>query len=474
MNEKIKKILINSGYLVSSNLMSMLVSILVVLILPKIIGIRSYGYWQLYLFYVSYVGFFHLGWIDGIYLKYGGYYFEKLNKKKFFSQFISYFIFQLAITIVILIYSLLCIHEENRQFIFFTVAITLLITNLRFFTIYLLQTTNLIKQSSIITIIDRVAYFLLLLGLLVVGVKNYQYMIYVDIVARMISLIYGIYLCREIVINKLTLFKFDFYEIVENIKIGSNLMLSNIASLLIIGIVRLGIEKNWNIETFGKVSLTLSISNLLMVFINAIGIAIFPILKRTDEKQLASIYKRLNHFLTIILLGLLTTYFPLKIILLKLLPNYKDSIEYMVLIFPMAVFEGKMSLLINTYLKALRLEKYILRVNIITVCCSLISTLFLTFIFKNLEFSVLSILILLIIRCLLAERVVSNRLEIKVTQDSIIEIMLTVIFIISNVFFSSVIAIFIYLVFYVVYLTFKRKELLFLKDLIVNFRKNKQ
>lgn len=53
MNEKIKKILINSGYLVSSNLMSMLVSILVVLILPKIIGIRSYGYWQLYLFYVS-------------------------------------------------------------------------------------------------------------------------------------------------------------------------------------------------------------------------------------------------------------------------------------------------------------------------------------------------------------------------------------------------------------------------------------
>ena len=72
MNSRLKSLITNSGYAIFSNLLSMLISALVVLVLPKVVGVASYGYWQLYLFYVSYVGFFHLGWIDGIYLKYGG------------------------------------------------------------------------------------------------------------------------------------------------------------------------------------------------------------------------------------------------------------------------------------------------------------------------------------------------------------------------------------------------------------------
>ena len=47
-------------------------------------------------------------------------------------------------------------------------------------------------------------------------------------------------------------------------------MFANIASMLIIGVVRFGIERSWDVETFGKVSLTLSASNLMMLFINAV------------------------------------------------------------------------------------------------------------------------------------------------------------------------------------------------------------
>lgn len=78
-----KKLLLNSSYAITSNLLSLLVSTLVILILPKLIGVEEYGYWQLYLFYTSYVGFAHLGWIDGIYLKYGGEEYERLDKQKF-------------------------------------------------------------------------------------------------------------------------------------------------------------------------------------------------------------------------------------------------------------------------------------------------------------------------------------------------------------------------------------------------------
>ena len=43
-------------------------SVATTLILPKFLGIESFGYWQLFLFYVSYIGFFHLGINDGVYL----------------------------------------------------------------------------------------------------------------------------------------------------------------------------------------------------------------------------------------------------------------------------------------------------------------------------------------------------------------------------------------------------------------------
>ena len=87
MNIRVKDIIKNFSYTVSSNLVVLAVSSLIVLIIPKYIGIIEYGYWQIYVFYSSYVGFLHFGWSDGIYLRYGGAKYSELNKKLFFSQF---------------------------------------------------------------------------------------------------------------------------------------------------------------------------------------------------------------------------------------------------------------------------------------------------------------------------------------------------------------------------------------------------
>ena len=72
MNNKALDFIKNFSYTLSSNLLSLVISTLVVLIIPKLIGVEEYGYWQLYIFYTSYIGFLHFGWNDGIYLRYGG------------------------------------------------------------------------------------------------------------------------------------------------------------------------------------------------------------------------------------------------------------------------------------------------------------------------------------------------------------------------------------------------------------------
>ena len=138
-----KKLLLNSSYAITSNLLSLLVSTLVILILPKLIGVEEYGYWQLYLFYASYVGFAHLGWIDGIYLKYGGKEYSELGISNFYSQFILYAIFQGLISLGLFILIPFISSGGDKNFIFLTLSITLFLTNLRFFIVYILGVSPL-------------------------------------------------------------------------------------------------------------------------------------------------------------------------------------------------------------------------------------------------------------------------------------------------------------------------------------------
>ena len=62
----------NISYTFSANIIILLISGVLTLVVPKLLGPEEYGYWQLYVFYMSYVGLFHLGWCDGVYLRYGG------------------------------------------------------------------------------------------------------------------------------------------------------------------------------------------------------------------------------------------------------------------------------------------------------------------------------------------------------------------------------------------------------------------
>ncbi len=467
MNNNFKSFTKNFSYALFSNLISIIISILVVLIIPKLIGIKQYGYWQLYIFYSSYVGFLHFGWLDGIYLRYGGFEYKRLDKTLFYSQTISFIFIQICISIIIWSISFLFIIDINKVFIIKMTALCLVLSNVKTFYLYILQATNRIKEYAEITLIGRISYICLIFIFLLFNIKDYKMMILADLIGRVASMLLSIYFCRDLVFNKLSNFKFPFKEIVCNVSVGIKLMFANIASMLIIGVVRFGIEKNWDVSVFGKISLTLSVSNFLMIFINAVGIIMFPVLRRTDEIKVKELYSILRNLLMVVLFGLLIFYYPFKNILSTWLPKYSDSLKYMALIFPMCVYEGKMALLINTYLKTLRKEKLMLRINIISLLLSIVFTFITTQILNNLNLAVLSIVCLLSFRCILAELYLSNILNINLINDILLELFLTCIFITSGWILNSWSTTVVYSFFYIFYLILKRKGI---KNSIINLK----
>ena len=468
-----KNIIKNMSYTISSNLISFIVSTLVILIVPKLIGVENYGYWQLYLFYATYVGLLHFGWNDGIYLRFGGDEYNKLDKRLFFSQFMQLLITQIVIGILIFLLALIIFKDINKEFIFQIVALVLIISNTRLMLLNILQTTNRIKEYAIINMLDRIIYIILIIFFLLIGIRDFKLMVIADVIGKLISLSLAIYYCRDIVFNKINKYYLTLSETYKNINVGIKIMFANFASFLIIGIVRFGIERTWDVSTFGKVALTISLSSIMMFFISAVGIVIFPILKRINKDKLSIIYKTMRDSLLVLLLGILIIYYPLKAFMVMWLPNYADSLIYLALVFPMFIYEGKMVLLINTYINTLRKENIMFKINIIMMIITAIITYINTQIFNNLDLTVLSIVILLIIRSVIAELYLAKALNIKVLKDIILEILLTTIFILSAWFIDSYITIIIYIVFYIIYLLIKKKDLIITINNIKDLLKNK-
>ena len=468
MNTKLRNILENITYTFTANILTMLISIIMTLILPKFLGVTDYSYYQLYIFFISYVGFFHFGWIDGIYLKIGGMEYNDLEKSNYVTQFWMLNVLEIIIAAIISIFALFTIKNIDKSFVLISTSVCGVITILRTYLLFILQSTNRIKEYAKYTRVDRFIYFALVIVFLFLGFKNYKIILYIDIFSKLVALVLCANKMKDIVFGKLNISKNTLLEIFGNVSVGIKLMLANIASTLIIGVVRFGIQKNWDIETFGKISLTLNISNLLMTFINAVAVIMFPLLRREEESNLPKIYVILRNTLMIFLYMMLIFYYPLKLILSTWLPQYADSLRYMALLFPICIYESKMSMLINTYLKSFRKEKSMLIINTISLILSLILTISSVFILNNLTLAILSIVFLLGFRCVIGELVLTKIMNILIYKDIILETVLTAIFIISSWFINNMFCSIIYTCFYLIYVFIKRKDI---KRTILLFKK---
>jgi len=463
-------ILKNIAYSFGANFISLCVSVFMVMFVPKFLSVNDYGLWQLFLFYFSYLGFLHFGWEDGIYLRYAGKQFEELDKKTFAGQFYGITSLQFFLAVFFTVGGEFFVDDPIKKVALICAVWLAPFVNFTNLCNFILQITNRIKDYAKFLLTERIVFFLgVSFFLLVLDRNEFRYMYYAKLFSTLSITGIGIYLCRSLLRPRFYSLGQIIKEAKENLTVGSKLMLANIASLLIIGIVRYGISIGWDVATFGRVSLTLGISNFLMVFITSVSVVFFPIIKRMDGDKRAAAYKSIRTSLDVILFGILIGYYPLKCILSWWLPQYADSLIYMSALFPVCVFNSKLSILINTYLKSMRQEALMLKINILSVVVSLIATFFMVQIFHNLNLTILSIVGLYAFQCCLAEYFISYLLQMNLRKDILIDILMCGIFTASGWFLDNIFCMAIYGSAYLVFLFFQRDQV---KKTIAMIRKN--
>lgn len=436
---------------------SLLASLFMSFIMPRYLGITEYSYWQLFIFYAGYVGFFHFGFNDGLYLRLGGKKYEELDYGQIGTQFKLFLLMEGSISLIAIAVANLVVTNPERRFIWTVTALYLLLSNLATCLGFLLQAVNRTKAFSLSVILDRIFVLLSILLLLLGKQDDFEPFIITYTLSKAASLFYCIWMTRAVVFSRLTDIRRAFSDMTINFSVGIKLTVANIMSMLILGIGRIIIDNIWGIETFGKVSLSLSLANFFLLFIQQVSMVLFPALRRTEENQQRKIYHKLRTYLSLFLPAAFIAYFPMKVIVSWWLPQYDESIKYLALLLPLCMFDGKMQMLCNTYLKVLRQEKKLLQFNLCAFTMSLCLCTFSGYLFHSMDCVVLSMVLSIIFRSIITELFLAKKMAINIVKSMVLEITLVLVFMASTWFLDGLPAFGITAAVYGIYLFLSKK-----------------
>lgn len=466
---KLKVFFSNVSYSLFANALRLIVSVASYVLIPVIMGDRidQYGYFQVYLFYIGYIGLFQLGIGEGALLQEGGKEYADLDRSKYSFQFRFLLAGELLISIVIIILVTIFNDEVDYVFIAFAFGANLLIYLPRDLLAYLLQASNRIKEATaLITIIGRSTYLLCLIILWNIHYQRYYLFAAADILSKLCELIYIIIVCRDIVFARQASWLVGIRGVIQNISAGIKLMFTGIANLIITGITRFAIQQEWDVITYGKISLMLSTTNLVLTFISAMAVVLYPALRRIGPERAISLYHAIRDILMALLLCTVIFCYPLQVIMMKIFPQYHESLVYIPILFPACIFSAKVTMLIQTYMQVFRLEREILKVNLLTVGVAMASTAVSVYVYHSLMLAVVAILFTTAFRCLLAEYVLSKRLGISVFKDSVIEILYVSLFVAISFLIGEKQGMLISIPVYLIYVTAKAKSVIAAWNLI--------
>lgn len=342
----IKKI----GFVAFSNVIKLISSILIGFVIPNMLGLTNYGYYKVFVLYLTYVGLFHFGFIDGIYLKYGGNDYESLDKKSFRTYFKFLLLVELGVSLTGLLFTVFFI-EGQRQLIFIFLFLNLIAVNLTSYYQFISQITSRFKEYSTRIVLLSFTNILIVAFLYFMKISDYRIYISLIVSTNYILLLWYLYTYRDITFGKSGKIGEIKHEIVFFFKTGIPLLLANLASTLVITVDKQIVEILFPVEVFGVYSFAYSMLSMITVVVSAVSIVLYPTLKRTNLENIPKNYYNLNRIIILVVLFGLMGYFPLLWFVPRFLPDYVGALVIFRVALPGLVLISSISAVKHNFFK---------------------------------------------------------------------------------------------------------------------------
>ena len=297
------------------------------------LSVDCYAEIKTFQMYASYAGVLHLGYVDGMYIKYGGKLLETIDVKDLRLDLRTHASFQFILFIIFL-----SIAFFVKDFTLVAFALVLLPLNISTYCQFLFQATgefqNYARVTNFTTILTFVANIILLLLRYVTEYRIFLISyVFVDFLLMFLSL-------TMLQRKKSVCFPFGgklFSSdcLIANVSSGVFLMLGNFASIILTGMDRLFIKILMDNTAFAMYSFAVAMENMMNVAVTPVSTTLYNYFCcHKEDSELRNIKDKIILFAS----AIVACAFPAKFILETFITKYLDSTSVIFYLFGAQMF----------------------------------------------------------------------------------------------------------------------------------------
>lgn len=312
--------------IVSANALGLLLAVGTAFLLPKYLSVETYSQIKTYQLYITYTAIFHLGYHDGMILKYGGKTLASIDKQNVQADLSTGRIFQIVMTGICMGTAFL-----TGDAALFMAACTILPLNMISYFRNLYQAIGEYEQYSRITNWTTILTFVM--NLLLVGVIRTDWFVLYLTGYLLLHVWIWIWLEHKFNVMTKTSFMgsvFCWPMIKENLSSGFLLLSANISSMLLTGMDRFFVKGLMGTVDFAMYAFAASMENFLRVLVDPVSVSLYHYFCISDKEE---VLEKVKVYILIFAAVLPAGVFPVKLFVELFLQDYMESANIMVLLF---------------------------------------------------------------------------------------------------------------------------------------------
>jgi len=293
-------------------------SLLLTFLIPIYLSVNDFGEYRKYILYISYIGLFNFGFLDGSLLKYGHMYIENkaLSVERDFKFFLK---FQIIISLIFIVISL-----SFKDVTLFFLALAIFPINMTAYFKMIYQATGSYKQYSFLNIMYSLINTLSVSFVIYLGLNGYKVLIIVTLLSYWIVYVVAQYNIIKFS-KKTSIDKSEIDYTIKNVfSTGYIVLISNIAILFFYNIGLWIVNFLFSNSEFANYSLANSMQNMILLVVNSASVVFFKYIFSEENNEKI---KKINEMLLFFGFISFTSFFVLKAIIDVFFVDYIISLS---------------------------------------------------------------------------------------------------------------------------------------------------
>ena len=358
MNQTLKNGIIK---ILAANILNLGFNLITNFALPKYLSFETYASIKTYQLYIGYIGVLHLGFIDGLYLEYGGKSYNCIDADRWKNGLQTLRFFQIILSIGLFLFS---VCSKNKLAVY--ISLSLMPYNMLTCFKSLMQALGEFKKYSRVVNANTILIFVLNI-LLLFAVRqdtDTPYLMAYFLTYTLLWIVLEIDNLKSIGKSS-DKPKFKFSLLKKYIKSGIFLMLGNFSSLILTSMDRWFTKILLNNIAFAEYSFAVSIEGFVNIAVTPLTTTLYNFFcYEHNDKEIT----RIRNCVLIFASFLITLAFPAKFLICKVVSKYQSSINVMFYLFAAQLFFIVIkSIYVNLYKAQKRQTIYSLRLGIVII-----------------------------------------------------------------------------------------------------------